>query len=213
MKKEKGSAIRAGLLAFIAALVILLVVILVNVVGLTTSSTTAARQQTVLWRGDDVADAIDLSAAYGVGRERALQWSPDASLVRVEAAWRPTREGQKMDNPPVSWSLYYYSAQASALASALVTGETVFWVPPIPLVYAPKVINGLPPYGVEVAWLTFRAAGGDEYLLRHKDAMINFRLHIKEGNLVWSVSAFDERGKYAVVIDAHSGTIINDSQN
>ncbi len=213
MEKEKGSVIRAGLIAFIAALVILLVVIVVNIAGITFSSTTAARQQTTLWRGDDPADAIDLTAAYGVGQERARQWSSDASLVRAEAAWRPTREGQKVENPPVSWSCYYYSPQASALASALVTGETVFWVPSIELSYAPQVISDLPPHGVEVAWLTFRAAGGDDYLLRHKDAMINFRLHIKDDVLVWSVSAFDDRAKHSVVIDAHSGTVINDSQN
>jgi hypothetical protein len=213
MQKEKGSTTRAGLIAFIGVLAVLLVVVVVNIAGLSVSSTTAARQQTTLWRGDDAAISIDLSSAYELGEKRARQWSPDARLIRAEAAWRPTREGQKTNNPPVSWSLYYYSQQIGGLASVLVTGEQVFWVPSIDLNYAPKGIDSLPAYGVDVAWLTFRAAGGDDYLLRHKDAMINFRLHIKEGVLVWSVSAFDDRGKHSVVIDAQSGIVIQDVQN
>ena len=213
MKKDKDSIIRAGLIAFIGALVVLLAVIIFNIVGQTVSSTQAAFRRTTLWRGDEQGDAIDLDSAYGLGLERAREWSNDVQLVRAEAAWRPTRDGQKLDQPPVSWSLYFYSPQERALACVHVTDEQVFWVPPIPLGYAPKIIGQLPSQSVEVVWLTFRADGGDDYLLRHKDAMINFRLHSKDGVLVWSASAFDERGKYSVVIDAQTGTIIQDIKN
>ena len=209
MEKGKESVIRAGLLAFIGALIVLLGVIVVNVAGLSVKSTSAARQNTILWRGDDVKDAIDLAIAFDLGQKRARQWSPDVKLVRAEAAWRPTREGQKLDDPPVSWSIYFYSRQERALASTSVTGDQVFWVPPINMTYTPKVIENLPPQDVQLAWLTFRAAGGDDFLLRHKDAMINFRLHIKDEVLVWTVSAFDDKGRHNVMIDAHTGTIIN----
>ena len=213
MDRSKESVIRAGLIAFIGALFILLVVIVVNVAGLSVGSTSAARQNTILWRGDNVDNAIDLTAAYKIGLERAQQWSPDVQLVRAEAAWRPTREGQKLDNPPVSWSLYFFSQQKHALASTSVTGDQVFWVPSINMMYTPKVIGNLPPQGVEVAWLTFRAAGGDDFLLRHKDAMINLRLHIKDDVPVWTVTAFDDRGRHNVMIDAQTGTIVNEIQN
>jgi predicted small secreted protein len=61
--------------------------------------------------------------------------------------------------------------------------------------------------------LTFRAAGGDEFLLRHKDAMINFRLHVKDEGVVWSVTAFDDRDRYQVMIDANTGIIMDEVQN
>ena len=213
MENSKESVVRAGLIAFIGALVILLVVIVVNIAGIPVSSTNAARQNSIMWRGGDAEDAIDLTTAYKLGRERAQMWSPDVQLVRAEAAWRPTREGQKVDNPPVSWSLYFFSQQERALASTSVTGNQVFWVPPINMTYIPRVIDGLPPHGVEVAWLNFRAAGGDDFLLRHKDAIINLRLHIEDDVLVWTVSAFDDRGRHSVMIDAQTGIIVNEIQN
>lgn len=210
MEKRKESVVRAGLLAFIGALIILLVVIVVNVAGLTVAPTTAARHNSVLWRGDNVEDAIDLSRALQLGSDRAREWADDVELVRAEAAWRPTREGQKVDNPPVSWSLYFYSHQMGALASTSVTGDQVFWVPPLKMTYAPKVIDGLPAQDVEVAWLTFRASGGDDFLMRHKDAMVNLRLHISDASLLWTVTAFDDRGRHSVSIDAHTGIIIGE---
>jgi hypothetical protein len=213
MDNRKESVVRAGLIAFIGALIILLGVIVVNMAGISVSSTNAARQNSVLWRGDNAEKAVDLHTAYKYGLERAQQWSPDVQLVRAEAAWRPTREGQMVENPPVSWSLYFYSRQERALASASVTGDKVFWVPPLNLSYAPKVIGNLPHHGVEVAWLNFRAAGGDDFLLRHKDAMINFRLHIKDSILVWTVSAFDDRGRHSVMVDARTGIIMTGVQN
>ncbi|MDF1515582.1 MAG: PepSY domain-containing protein [Anaerolineae bacterium] len=207
MARENDSVIRAGLIAFICALVVLFIVILINIVGLVEANPRTSRQQTQLWRGVDAANAIDLPSALISAQQRSKTWSSDVELIRIDASWRPTRDEQKQTDPAVSWSFYFYSPDKAALASVHVTGSQVFWVPPIQLTYAPEAIPGLPPFGVDVAWLTFRAAGGDDFLLRHKDAMINFHLHNKDDALVWTVTAFDDRGKHDVVVDANTGVL------
>jgi hypothetical protein len=113
-----------------------------------------------------------------------------------------------METPPVTWSFYYYSPTTHELAGVVVGHEQLFWVPPLEISYTPKSIPALPPYSVEVAWLSFRAAGGDEFLRMHPEAMVDFRLRPHESGVVWSVAAFDGKDYLEVLIDANSGAVL-----
>jgi len=82
-------------------------------------------------------------------------------------------------------------------------------VPPLEISYTPRSIPALPQYGVEVAWLSFRAAGGEAFLQAHPEAMVSLRLRPYEhGGIVWSVAAFDGRDYLEVLIDAESGAVL-----
>ena len=87
--------------------------------------------------------------------------------------------------------------------------EQLYWIPPLEISYTPKSIPALPPYGVDVAWLSFRAAGGEQFLQAHPQAMVGFRLRPYErGGIVWSVAAYDGQDYLEVLIDANSGAVL-----
>ncbi|MBN1875661.1 MAG: hypothetical protein JXA33_15655 [Anaerolineae bacterium] len=171
---------------------------------------TESQSQGTLWRG---AGASNVPLAEGAQRagDRATQWAADAILVRAEAAWRSGVDGLQIETPALSWSFYYYSPDTRSLASVgVATEQKVFWVPPVEIPSLPEVISVFPPpYGVDVAWLSFRAAGGDAFLQQYPNALVNFQLYQSQELLVWSVSAMDEDAYSGILLDALSGSVIS----
>lgn len=207
MAISKEQLTRIGLGVLILALLVTLAFILLNLLNVIGTPTTAAPTgRTQIWRAADSGLTLEASAQQAEARVRT--WAADAVLVRAEAAWRPGAEGRQLDVPPVTWSFYYYSPALRTLATVVVAREQLFWVPPLEISYAPQTIPALPHYGIEVAWLSFRAAGGDDFLNRHPDAMVDFRLRPHTSSVVWSVAAFEGQDYLEVLIDAESGVVL-----
>ena len=206
---NKNRLTRVGLGVMIMALLLALAFFLLNILYTVNTPTSAARPSSVgLWRAQDSQMTLEQSAQRADARARS--WAEDVVLIRAEAPWRPGAAGRQTETPPVTWSFFYYSPATRELAGVVVGREQLYWVPPLELSYVPKSIPALPPFGVEVAWLSFRAAGGEEFLRIHPEAMVDFRLrpNEKNENIVWSVAAFDGQDYLEVLIDANSGTVL-----
>jgi len=205
---EKTRLTRVGLGVLIMALLLALAFFLLNILYTVNAPTSAApRGKTQIWRAVDSGITLEDSAQQAEARARA--WAEDVVLIRAEAPWRPGAEGRTVENPPVTWSFYYYSPATHELVVVVVGREQLFWVPPLEISYTPKSIPALPPYGVEVAWLSFRAAGGEQFLRAHPEAMVDFRLRPDEnGDTIWSVAAFDKQDYLEVLIDANTGAVL-----
>ncbi len=204
---SKPQLVRIGLGVLILVLLVTLAFLLLSLLNITSEPTTAApRGKTRLWRAEDA--QLTLEEAYQRANERARSWAADVALIRAEAAWRPGAVWQEIEMPPVTWSFYYYSPTMRQLVSVVVGREQLFWVPPLEISYVPKAISALPQYGLEVAWLSFRAAGGEDFMRAHPEAMIDFRLRPYKNQVVWSVSAFEGQDYLEVLIDAATGIVM-----
>lgn len=203
----KNRLTRVGLGVLIMALLLALAFFLLNILYAVNVPTSAAPRGTKnLWQAQDSQMTLEEAAQQAEVRARA--WAGDVILIRAEAPWRPGAVGRALETPPVTWSFYYYSPATSELVGVVVGREQLFWVPPLEISYTPKSIPALPPYGVEVAWLSFRAAGGEEFLRTHPEAMVDFRLRPHQSGIVWSVAAFDKQDYIEVLIDANSGAVM-----
>jgi len=206
---EKNRLTRVGLGVLIMALLLALAFILLNILySVSAPANVAPRARTQIWRAQDSGMTLEESMQQADARARA--WATDVVLIRAEAAWRPGAAGREVETPPVTWSFYYYSPAMRELVTVVVGREQLFWVPPLEISYTPKSIPALPQYGVEVAWLSFRAAGGEDFLRRHPEAMLSLRLrpHESENIVVWSVAAFDGQDYLEVLVDANSGVVL-----
>ncbi|MBN2392124.1 MAG: hypothetical protein JXR84_15460 [Anaerolineae bacterium] len=205
---NKSHLTRVGLGVLIMALLLALAFFLLNILYAIDAPTSAAvRGRQSLWQAKDSQMTLEQSAQRADAR--AKSWAEDVVLIRAEAPWRPGAAGLQTETPPVTWSFFYYSPATRELAGVVVGREQLYWVPPLELSYMPKSIPALPPFGVDVAWLSFRAAGGEEFLRVHPEAMVDFRLRPHEsGNIVWSVAAFDGQDYLEVLIDANSGAVL-----
>jgi hypothetical protein len=208
---DKTRLTRIGLGVLILVLLVTLALILLSLLNVVGTPTTAAPTgKTQIWRAAD--SGLTLEASAQQAEARAQTWAADAVLIRAEAAWRPGTEGRQLDMPPVTWSFYYYSPAMRALATVVVGRDQLFWVPPLEISYAPKSVPALPQYGIEVAWLSFRAAGGEDFLSKHPEAMVDFRLRPHTNGVVWSVAAFEGKDYLEVLIDAESGAVLPSSK-
>lgn len=161
----------------------------------------------VRWKG--VAAPAPLEVATQKAGERAIAWQPDAVLVRVEASFRPGTRWLETRLLPVNWLFTYYSPSAGALATVAVNAEKTLWIPPMEVSEPPQPLPAFPPpYGVDQMWLTFRGAGGEEFLSQHPGAMVHIALQMEEGAAVWQVSAVEKDAYFAVRIDAETGTVL-----
>ncbi len=165
-------------------------------------------QDTELWQGGT--SALTLIESVQRVEPEVRTWAEDAVLVRAEAAWRAPAAWQTVDRPEVAWSLYYYSAVERALISVVVDEDALFWVPPMEMFTAPVPIQPFPPaYESDRVWLSFRAAGGEEFLREHPQALIDFRLrHKQDMGVVWVVSALHDGASFEVNVDAQSGLVV-----
>jgi len=207
VKESLPARIGLGLLALI--LLLALAWILVSLMRISTeakplqSSPRAER----MWQGG--ISQVPLEDAAQRAQARATAWAQDVYLVRAEAGWRPDRDSIQTDTPPVAWSFYYYSPGQRALASVLVSDDTLFWIPPLEIPSTPQPLRQFPPrHGIETAWLSFRAAGGDAFVQRHASARIDFRLQQQGDGSVWRISAFQEEAHLEVFVDAESGQVL-----
>ncbi len=160
------------------------------------------------WTGK--APALSLEDAEQRATESAWAWVGDARLIKVETSWRPAPEDVKLETPPIAWTLYYYSPSKKTVKLAHVHAESFSWGGQHKMRSdAKSLLPFPPPQGLEVAWLSFRAAGGEEFLAEHPDATVQFLLRNKE-KLVWTVSAFTKAAKYEVEVDAITGTVLTE---
>ncbi len=203
MKLLRSALLGIGLGTFGLAAILMVIGLMANL---------QMNQPKVVWRG--LSAPISLSDAAQRAQARASQWAGDAALVRAEASWRPDDNWVKASQPAVSWSLGYYSPQQHALALVSVRGAEVLWVPPIEVTQVLTPLQAFPPRaGVDVAWLTFRGAGGDDFLKAHPDALVQFQLRQKETSMVWDVLAVKGDANWEVLIDAESGLLIQSGEN
>ncbi len=164
-----------------------------------------------LWTG--VAPPVMLQEAYQRSQERAQGWSQDSRLVWLTASWRPPAEMVQTFYPLVAWNFYYYSPSHEMVATVGVRDQQLFWSPPTPLAQAlPEIAPFPPPYGPDVAWLSFRAAGGETFLQEHAGAEVQFRLRQEESGPVWVVAAFQRGVELEVLVDATSGVVLSVTQ-
>jgi hypothetical protein len=196
---------RVALLA-LAALIVLTAGFLVAWQAIEGIMPTPAARPRTTWTGLSAPTA--LAEAEGRARGRAEQWAADAELLRAEATWRPPEAWVQADHPPVAWSFYYYSPAQGEVASASVDGEELFWITPTAVDVRPATLQSFPPqHGVDVAWLSFRASGGEEFLEEHPNAAVHFRLQQEEASY-WTVMAFDQEANLRVKISADTGLVV-----
>ncbi|MBN1179862.1 MAG: PepSY domain-containing protein [Anaerolineae bacterium] len=197
---------------FIVLVVTLLTIGLVWVVAQALSTESPApvapARPMVQWDGTGL--PISLEGALRRAEERALAWQADAILVRVDGTWRPGVERLERQVLPVPWSFYYYSPSAQALASAVVDADSTFWIPPLPMRGDPLAeLAPFPPaYEPHQVWLTFRGAGGDQFVRTHPDAVVTMVLHMEDGRPVWKMMAISEGYYIEVRIDAETGLVL-----
>lgn len=163
---------------------------------------------TIVWTG--LSPLVDFTEAETRARARAQEWSSDVRLVMVEGSWRPTPDWLQTEYLPISWSYTYYSSAQQAMATVGINGEQVMWVPPFPAGQARPAITPLPvPQGPHVAWLSFRAAGGEAFLRAHPNATVKFVLRQAEAGPQWDVLSVADNGEsFKVKVDALSGALM-----
>ena len=206
MQMDKPQVVRIALGALIMVLAVTLALILLNLFKITTAPKALPRSETQIWVAKDA--RMTLEEAMQPAEARARTWANDVVLIRAEAAWRPGETWTQTEVPPVTWSFYYYARSKRALKSFVIGREQILEVPPIEISYVPKFIPALPPFGINVAWLSFRAAGGDDFLHAHPQAMVDFRLMPKDERVIWRVSAFEGMDYLEELIDAESGAVL-----
>lgn len=199
---------RTELLVLVGFGLILIVALLVMWITLSGGSNLLPVQRpTAEWRGTAPRMPMELATQYGAARVR--EWTSDAQLIWVKGSWRPTAEALEEEHPAIAWSLYYYSPSKRETASVTVRGEETFWVPPRAVEATPSPLTPFPPpHGIEIAWISFRAAGGDTFLADHPDALVQYRLQRSNERLVWAVLALDAGDSLEVEVDALTGQVI-----
>jgi len=211
---EQGSATRVALVALIVVLSAILVVVAVNLLpqleevaaGRPGATTGPVRQEAT-------AD-VPLIEAHARAESRAVDWSEDAVLVRVEANWNVTADWNATALPPFAWSFLFYAPSEGTLATVVVDDTELLWVPPAAVPVVPVAIETFPPaYAPDLAWLTFLAAGGDTFIQDHPQAQVTFRLAPDDAALMWTVSAFHDGDRVQVTLDAQSGVVAIDGGN
>jgi hypothetical protein len=159
------------------------------------------------WVG--AAPAVALSDGEAMARESARAWAADAALLKAEAMWQPAGGWVEVDSPPVSWSYYYYSVGGRAITAVAVHGERAFVAPAVQVSHVPATLRVFPPpQGDAVAWLSFRGAGGDDFLAAHPGAIVQLTLR-QAGQPVWLVAAYTPEDRLEVAVDATSGLVLS----
>ena len=205
--EEARPPIRIALIAVILILAAILAILLINVVPMALTDSAIAKGQRRVTRSS-VTSSVPLAEAAARAQARALEWTRDAVSVRAEAAWAVEGGWTGVQTPPLAWSFTFYSPSAESVAVVVIDDETTLWVPPFEIPVVPTPLGeGLPAHGIETAWLSFRAAGGDAFLEAHPQSQVTFRLQQRAGRPVWTVSAFDEGDFTDVRIDAQSGVV------
>lgn len=203
---SSSSAIRLVLIALISLLLLLLAALLINLMPLFSTST-PAHVPAQVHRG--VVSTTSIPEAEIQARARATAWAGDARLVRVEGMWYLTADWREAESPPVAWTFYYFSPTEASVGAVAVAEDNVMWVPPIEIASQPAGIAAFPPaHGPDMAWVTFLAAGGEEFLTRHSQAQVSFRLQQDGKQSVWSVTALEGEDNHTVVADAQTGALI-----
>lgn len=162
---------------------------------------------------EPVRQAVTATVSWSEGgqraQDRAWAWVADAELVRVEASWYVTPDWRQLALPPLVWGFVYYSPSERMLATVAVEDDDVLWAPPVPIPVVPESIEGFPPaYGPELAWISFKGAGGVGFLEVHPEAEVVFRMQNEASGLVWTIVASEGTSRHQAVIDAQSGTVL-----
>ncbi|MBN1487114.1 MAG: hypothetical protein JW981_05685 [Anaerolineae bacterium] len=161
----------------------------------------------VIWHSDS--ETVTLEEANQRAASKIQSWQADAQLAWAEATWRPDTDWKQVITPQVAWTLCYYSPSQQQVACVSISGEKVFWVPPVPLAEAPSTLQTFPPaYGLNVAWLSFRAAGGDTFIHSHPGCILDLRLQQEGDLMIWRVSALHQQKQLDIRVDAQTGTVI-----
>ncbi|MBC7226284.1 MAG: hypothetical protein H5T61_03530 [Thermoflexales bacterium] len=191
----------------IGGVLVLTGLVIMGLVGLLGREASPAPAATNRWTG--LASPLPPEQAFQKAWERAREWQPDAVLVRVEASWRPGERWLEVRTLPVTWLFTFYSSAARALATVSVNAEKTYWIPPVEVAYAPRPLPAFPPpYGVDRMWMTFRAAGGEEFVRQYPDALIHIVLQVGEEGTVWQMDAVGVERSLKVRMSAETGVLI-----
>ncbi len=185
-----------------------LVLALVIFIGSAVSQSQRQAIPTLEWAG--ISPLVDYIEAETRARTRAQEWSTDVVLTGVEGSWRPPADWIQTEYLPVSWSYTYYSPSRQAIATVGISGDALTWIPPLPVQSVSEALDPFPvPQGPQVAWLAFRASGGDTFLSTHSGATVKLRLRQVAHAPRWEVTAVADQASWQVVIDALSGAVLS----
>ncbi|MEA3308791.1 MAG: hypothetical protein U9Q70_04675 [Chloroflexota bacterium] len=166
---------------------------------------------TVKWAG--LAAPIPLAEAEARAVNRAQAWQADVELIKVEASWRPSSDLVTVKVPLTGWTFYYYSPAEKAIVTVTIREEQLFWVPPFNIPGDPKPLTPFPPpYGIEVAWLNFRAGGGADFLESHTEALVQYQLRQTPNGPIWQIAAITERETFQIDVAATTGLVLTTAE-
>jgi hypothetical protein len=203
---QEKSPLRTGLIILILLLTGVLAFLLFNMMPLLADSSSTARAMPRV--RSSITSQVSLPEASDRASERAQRWTQDAKLVKAQGVWYMMGGWDAFETPPVAWTFYYYSPSTKKLATVTIDDENLLWVQPFEIPRGPHALSAFPPnFGSDVAWLSFRAAGGEEFLQTHSRAQVSFHLQ-EQDSLVWIVTAFDESDYMKVTIDAQTGIVL-----
>ncbi len=202
---------RVGLIALILVLLSILVALVANLAPLV--GRTRAGRTSVPIVANAITSDVSLADAGARARDRAASWAGDAELIRITSVWLPTPGWEDLQQPPLAWVFTFYSPSARAVASAAIDDDVVLWVPPREIPTRPRSLSVFPPdQGPSVAWLTFRASGGDRYLAQGSETQVSFRVEQREATPVWVVTAHMTGSQMETVVDAQTGVLLSTTQ-
>lgn len=205
---KSRAPIRTGLILIILLLLATLGILMVNLVPLLANGDALPRNVPTV--RNIVTSQVNLVDAAARATERAQVWSEEAEMVQAKAAWVIPSVWKEYEIPPVAWTFYYYAPSTKNLAVVVIDDDTTLWVPPFEISIAPNILKTFPPPSeVDLAWLSFRGAGGDQFLEEHPQSQVNFHLKQQENALIWIVSAFDENDYLKVTINAETGVVVS----
>ncbi|MCD4738225.1 MAG: hypothetical protein K8R89_03070 [Anaerolineae bacterium] len=166
---------------------------------------------TVKWAG--LATPIALAEAEARAVTSAQAWQADVQLIKVEASWRPSPNLVTVKVPLIGWTFYYYSPAKKAIITITIREDQLFKVPPFDIPGEPVPLTPFPPpYGIEVAWLNFRAGGGADFLQSNVEALIQYQLRQTANGPIWQIAAITSENTFQVNVDAISGLVLTTAE-
>ncbi len=166
---------------------------------------------TVKWAG--LAAPLPLAEAEARAVNPAQAWQADVQLIKVEAAWRPSPNLVTVEVPLTGWTFYYYSPAEKAIVTVTIREDQLFKSPPVNIPGKPVPLTPFPPpYGIEVAWLNFRADGGADFLKSNAEALIQYQLRQTVNGPIWQIVAITSEKTFQVNVDAISGLVLTTTE-
>lgn len=159
---------------------------------------------------DTPSEAVELWPAYEQAREAAQAVAQDAQLLSASTQWEGV--GEQMFAGVGNWSFVFYAPASGRVLDVVVGGEWARVVNQTRIWTTPQALAaGAWEEGPRDALLIFMAYGGQAFLARHPQAVVDLRLAPGEGGgAVWTVAALATggQGPLSVTVDAATKQVL-----